>query len=69
MICGGFVAMTLLNLLWLAASAPQRQPRGRIPPTCRRLPTAINLLLEELKLLEHLAIVRRGNKTLTFSLG
>ena len=32
-------------------------------------PTAINLLLEELKLLEHLAIVRRGNKTLTFILG
>ena len=47
----------------------QRQPRGRIPPTCRRLPTAINPLLEELKLLEHLAIVRRGNKTLTFILG
>ena len=47
----------------------QRQPRGRIPPTCRRLPTATNLLLEELKLLEHLAIVRRGNKTLTFILG
>ena len=69
MICGGFVAMTLLNLLWLAASAPQRQLRGRIPPTCRRLPTANNLLLEELKLLEHLAIVRRGDKTLTFILG
>ena len=61
--------MTLLNLLWLAASAPQRQLRGRIPPTCQRLPTAINLLLEELKLLEHLAIVRRGDKTLTFILG
>ena len=44
--------MTLHTLLWLAASAPQRQPRGRIPPTCWRLPTAINLLLEELKLLE-----------------
>ena len=44
--------MTLHTPLWLATSAPQRQPRGRRPPTCRRLPTAINLLLEELKLLE-----------------
>ena len=61
--------MTLHTPLWLATSAPQRQPRGRRPPTCRRLPTAINPLLEELKLLEHLAIVRRGDKTLTFILG